>query len=89
MRRVKSRELAHYRHSKFAASSVLPEPVQMATDGCGQSGRERSTVPFSLAVAMSWSGGRTPHGRADRSRSSSRTRHGGPCLCFATGAVGR
>ena len=32
-------------HAKFAASSMLPVPLYLATCGCGQSGRVRVTFP--------------------------------------------
>ena len=43
-------------HVKFAASSMLPEPLYCATCGYGHSGRVRSTLPAVLCDAMMLSG---------------------------------
>src|SRR5262245_11992193 len=43
-------------HVKFAASSVLPDPLYTASAGYGQSGRVRSVVPFTTRDALICSG---------------------------------
>src|SRR4029078_5822257 len=41
---------------KLAASSMLPDPLYLATCGYGHRGRVRSTVPLVLCEAMIFSG---------------------------------
>src|SRR6266478_2050327 len=56
-RRFQERRVGYgARQTKFAASSMLPVPLYLATCGYGHRGRVRSTLPSILCDAINWSG---------------------------------